>query len=137
MFDHTDAAILGKRMAVFDARPGPRVGDYVIMPDGGKERFSHDWGDDDGLQTARGGSFYLGDGYASFSGTLNPIIKRNRLIDTGAREDARFWFFHHDHHIGHNGVDVEAPVRVFVVSNAAVGGLVSPSPIKLDVPTLE
>lgn len=85
------------------------------MPDGTQERFSHDWGDQ--IQTTDGkfgASFYLGrDGFSSFSGGLNPSIKKEHLIKTDKLEEARFWFFHHDYATAHNGVHVEVLVPVY------------------------
>lgn len=103
--------LLSNRTAMWDEEDGPRVGDYVIFPDGHQERFSHDWGD--GLQTSPGGSWYLGDGYASFSGALNPAIPKARLEDTGYKRLGWFWFFKNDYARAHNGVNVQAICRVY------------------------
>lgn len=102
----------------------PLVGDFVIFPDpsapGGarEERIAHDWGEDTGVQTAPGGSFYLGDGYASFSGTLNPTVLTEALTPTGEVRTGRFWFFSGDHDRADNGVDAEAPCRVYRYDDA-------------------
>ncbi len=109
--DQRDQAILEARQAAFDAISGPRVGDRVLMLDGTEQRFSYRW--DDGLQTSRGGSFYLGDGYLSFSGQLNRTVPFDKLVETNMTETANAWFFHHDHHTGNNGVDVRIRVRVY------------------------
>lgn len=112
-FDDRDQAILDERMALLDAIEGPRVGDFVQMLDGSLQRFAHDWGQDHGLQTCDGGSFYLGAGYLSMSGSLNPTVKREALVDTGKHLLGSAWFFHHDWHTAHNGVTVQVPLRVF------------------------
>ncbi|UJX45742.1 hypothetical protein [Xanthobacter sp. YC-JY1] len=111
-FDERDAELLALRIAARDAIPGPRIGDYLVFPDGHMERFSYDWGDD--IQTSPGGTFYLDrSGLASFSGGLNEAVLKARMLDTGAALPGSFWFFHHDWRTAHNGVDVTAPCRVF------------------------
>ena len=60
-----------------------------------------------------GGSFHLGDGYTSFSGSLNPVVPLEKLIDTGEIRQGRFWFFSGDWPRANNSVDVEAPCRVY------------------------
>jgi hypothetical protein len=109
--DDRDYEIAGNRLAAWDERTGPRVGDFVIMPDGTTERFSHDWGED--IQTCFHGSFHLGDGYASMSGSLNAAIPKDKIIDTGFKAPGRFWFFHHDYWTAHHGVGLVADCRVY------------------------
>ncbi len=98
----------------------PSVGDFVIFPDPSapkgvrEERIAHDWGEDMGVQTAPSGSIYLGDGYASFSGGLSPgLVPTEALVATGEVRQGRFWFFSGDYARADNGVDVEAPCRVY------------------------
>ena len=73
-FDDIDAKILSRNMASLDKNQGPRCGDYVVFADGVTRRVSHIWDFQGGspvmLQTSDGGSWCLGDGYVSFSGTL-------------------------------------------------------------------
>lgn len=109
--DEKDTQILTKRRAAFDAIKGPRVGDFIKMLDGTLQRFSHDWDDD--IQTAEGGSFYIGPGYVSFSGGLNPAIPKASIILTDEVSGGAFWFFHHDQHRAHNGVNFFMPCRIF------------------------
>ena len=85
--------ILAARIALREQgfETGPQVGDFIVMPDGTERRVAHDWGKDIGLQPTSGGpdrSFYLGDGYASFSGSLDPIISHADLVDTGRTRPA-------------------------------------------------
>ena len=115
-FDAKDREILADREAAFNALSGPRVGDWCIMPNEEKpRRFSHDWGD--AIQTSwpkhGTGSIYLGQGYASYSGSLDPSLPKIALIDTGERRPGQFWFFHHDHSRAHNGVHFEIDCRVY------------------------
>lgn len=116
-FDDRDAAILAERQRARDAIAGPRVGDYVRMPDGTLRRFTYAWGD--GLQTTCAGfgcSFYLcASGHASYSGGLDPTIAREHIVATDETRPGAFWFFHHDLAGAGRGVDVTAPCRVYVV----------------------
>jgi len=117
-FDARDAEILAKREQLFNRQQGPRVGDFLRVADGIR-RFTHDWGD--GIQTTVGknhpcngdSSFYLGEGYASFSGSLDPAIEKTKLRDTGETLEGSFWFFHHDFWGADCGVNFKIPCRVF------------------------
>jgi len=113
--DEIDQAILERRQSLWDENQGARVGDFVIMPDGDTRRFTHDW--HDGLQTTLpktiDGSFYLGQGFISFSGGLDPIIPRIHLLDIGKTELGRVWFFHHNEQRAHNAVHPWMKCRVF------------------------
>jgi len=113
-FDHIDQDILHARQHRFDQRPGPRVGDIVLLNDGTMHRFTHDW--DDRLQTApfRSGSYYFGKtGHLQYSGSLDPSIPKADIHDTGHTFTAACWFFHHDHAAKDNGVDAAVTVRVY------------------------
>ena len=114
--DIRDYDIAMERYLEWNKRPGPRVGDFVIMPDGTVERFSHDWGED--IQTCFHGSFYFGHGYADMSGGLNAAIPKSKITDTGEMKPGYFWFFHHDYHTAHHGVGLEADCRVYKYEGA-------------------
>lgn len=118
--DERDAAILTQRVALLDEIDGPRVGDFVRYPDWTVRRISHVWdfgdGDDITVQTSNGGSFYLGAGYVSFSGSLFPGIPGSTLTLTDELAMGAVWFFHHDHHRAHNAVQASVPFRVFICS---------------------
>src|SRR5262245_11223582 len=73
--DDRDRAILAERVEALNAIDGPRVGDFVKFPGDITRRISYIWGDESELdwyriQTSNGGSWYLGKGYVSFSGSL-------------------------------------------------------------------
>lgn len=118
-FDAVDAEILKERERLFNAEQGPRVGDFLRMQDGTLRRFTHDWGED--IQTTVGpshpcngdASFFLSDGHASFSGSLDPAILKSKMRDSGEKLDGSFWFFHHNHYCAENGVYFKIPCRVF------------------------
>lgn len=115
--DQRDVSIVAERMAALDAKPGPRVGDFVRFSDGTLRRISYRWTDgagwDGGCQTSDGGSYYLGNGYVSMSGSLHPAVPTEQLTPTGERRDGSVWIFHHDIRQAHNGVDVSVPFRVY------------------------
>ncbi len=123
-FDERDAAILRKREESFNRVDGPRVGDFLRTPDG-VLRFTHDWGDS--IQTTvrakhpcyGDASFYLSDGYASFSGSLDPAIDKSLLRDTGETMPGSFWFFHHDVAGAGRGVYCTMPCRLFECQDSA------------------
>jgi hypothetical protein len=120
--DEQDQAILTKRITSLQAITTPTVGDFVRFTDGIERRISHVWdfGDDSSqAQTSDGGSYYLGDGYVSFSGGLYLGVPLTTLTDTGERKDGAVWFFHHDRWTAHNGIDVSAPFRVWTCSREA------------------
>lgn len=119
-FDERDKEILDARQKEWDAIPGPRVGDFVQMPEGDYRRFAHDWGD--GLQTTVKRtadhfhtSFYFGGTYMEFSGSLDPQIPKDRLQDTGLSMSGAAWFFHHGYIGAHRGVHFMVPCRIFRV----------------------
>jgi len=112
--DDRDRAILADRAGLFNARCGPRVGDYVDFADGITRRISHIWDIAPcTVQTSDGGSWYLGKGFCSFSGGLHPGIARETLTLTGEVREGSLWFFHHDYHTADNGVETTIPFRVY------------------------
>lgn len=121
-FDAKDAVIFAARVAAWNLREGPRVGDFVRMPDNSLRRFTHDWGD--AIQTTNprlgDASFYLGDGYVDFSGSLDPAIRKDRLHLTEAIERGRFWMFHHGQTGARRGVHEYAPCRVYHCTPAEI-----------------
>jgi hypothetical protein len=109
--DARDQDIAEQRIKKWNECPGPRVGDYCIMPDGTYERFAYEW--PEGLQTCINGSFYLGDGYASMSGGLNPTIPKCQIVLTKKVKNGYFWIFHHDQWQADNGINLMTECRVF------------------------
>ncbi len=104
--------LLKQKIVEYDKRTGPRVGDYLELPYGMKTRFTHAW--DEGIQIGGGSSsFYLGKGYISYSGGLDPSIEYKYLQDTGTKEDGMVWFFNKDWSGGGRGVNFYMPFRVF------------------------
>jgi len=117
--DEQDLKILDIRIKEYDKLLGPRVGDFVRFPNDELRRFTHDWDKD--IQTTCASkhpchedqSFYLGEGYTQFSGSLDKAILKNKLILTNEIKEGHFWFFHHHEVCAYNSVSVSAPCRVF------------------------
>lgn len=111
-----------ERAEKFAVHTKPQVGDYLVFGYHDKRRITQVWGSDEhgyAYQTGSiGGSYHLGDGYTSFSGGLDPAIPGEQIIDTGEREDARFWFFSEGIAGAGRGVDVTIPVRVWKLRGA-------------------
>lgn len=116
-FDEIDQEILKNRIFLREKIEGARIGDYIHMLDGTLRRFTHDWSDSIQVTSKEGCydvSFYLGSsGYASFSGSLDPSISKEKIKNTCENKLGQFWFFHHDHARAHNGVKVNVLCRVF------------------------
>jgi hypothetical protein len=74
---------------------------------------------DGGCQTSDGGSFYLGDGYVSMSGSLYPCVPTSSLVLTEETKHGSVWIFHHDHACAHNGVHFEREFRVYTCDQEA------------------
>lgn len=115
MLDRIDLAIRAERLAKRQGEQQPLVGDFVRFSSGQIERFS--WDGDRSIQTAPGGSFYLGgSGLASFSGSLNPPVPKASLTLIDEVVEGAFWFFHHGSPGAGCGVHFTLPCKVFVCS---------------------
>ena len=115
-FDARDEELVLARVKLRDAIPGPRVGDFVRMPDGRIERFTYDWGTD--IQTTSQGfgegSHYLTrEGVASYSGALDEALPKGCLEEQLDCLMGNFWIFHRDISAAHNGVTFSIPCRLF------------------------
>jgi hypothetical protein len=121
--DERDRQIIWERRHSIELIDGPRVGDYVDFADDTRRRVAYIWRDEHGeafsVQTCEGGSFYLGNGYVSMSGSLYGGVKPETLTLTGETAPGSAWIFHHDHHTRDNGVDVTIPFRVYRCSEDA------------------
>jgi len=111
--DQENQLILANRQVQLDRVEGIKVGDSVI--DGDKTlRAAHDWGDSVQLTDGTyGASFYLSDGYVTFSGGLNPGIDKSRFIATNETRKGPVWFFSQNCVMAHNGFHTEAMFRVW------------------------
>lgn len=117
--DETDNTLFEERKRAYNDLQGIRVGDYLRMPDGKFTRATHIWRDEDDIPElvqdggGRYGSFYLGEGYCSYSGGLDPGVKAAYLCPTHETEPGHVWFFHHDCWKADNGVYFTMDFRVF------------------------
>jgi hypothetical protein len=115
--DERDQAIIARRTEALNAITGPREGDFVDFADGTRRRIAYIWHDEHrqvlSVQTCRGGSFYLGNGGVSMSGSLYDGVKPETLTLTAETAPGSVWIFHHDWHTAHNGVDTEIQFRVY------------------------
>jgi hypothetical protein len=111
--DARNTEIAAEIEAAREAMTGkPRIGDFVIMPNGTLERCCY--ASRDGMQTTYGGSFSISkSGHSGYSGSLN----RSRLLeyfkDTGETRPGKFWFFSHNQPGAGRGVDVFLPCRIY------------------------
>jgi hypothetical protein len=107
------------RLARRDFIPGARVGDFIRLPRFHRQhpeftRITHDWGDT--LQTGghEGSSSYLCEsGQISYSGGLDPGVKREQLIETEETRLGSVWVFKDGIPGAGRGVHQDAPMRVF------------------------
>lgn len=116
--DPRDNLILFHRQTALLDRTGIGEGDWVDSPEWDTpRRVSHVWHDDHGapewVQLSTGGSWYLGDGHISFSGSLDPSLPAAGFSDTGSVRPATVWFFHHDQWRAHNGISARVYQRVW------------------------
>jgi len=116
--DARDMEILSRRAAAFASHETPKTGDFLEFADGIKRRISHVWFDEK-IQTSDDGSWYLGDGYMSFSGALYQSIPIEALSLKGEKRLGSCWFFHHNHQAAHNGVNAVIPCQVWTTELTA------------------
>lgn len=111
-----DFDLLSERIKQLNKREGPRVGDFVILPDESIRRFTHDW--TDSLQTTirqgNDSSFYFSpNGFCDFSGSLDDSLPIERLEDTNETRLGRVWFFSNNIARAHNAVHAQVSFRVY------------------------
>jgi hypothetical protein len=111
-----DLKMFRERMLEYDKSPSdkPRVGDFIWM--GKKQgwmRFAYDWAPHGGIQICYDGSFYLGNGYCSMSGSLEPSIDHSRIVPTDQTKLGRCWAPHNGYLEGGSGIYMKMPFRVF------------------------
>ncbi len=121
--DKENQEILKRRTEEYNKIPGARVGDYLKLPNGKYTRFTY--GFDDHIQTGgHGNGFYLGNGYISYSGGLDPGVKLSDITQTEQTKKGFIWFFDNDFATGGNGRDFEIDFRVFKLKpDADLSGL--------------
>lgn len=108
--------LLKEREKRFNEKSGPRVGDYVLLPNGKYDRFTQEYENKDWIQA--GGSsessfYFFPSGGLTYSGTLNEGYPRKDLILTSETKDGKCWFFDRDRGAANNGVYFRSTFRVF------------------------
>jgi len=113
--DSINQAIFDERLELFAAVSGPRVGDFVIFPDGEYRRLTDDWGNHGVQTTCKGntGSFYFAGRFMDYSGALAPLIPKPCLLLTDETREGPAWFFSHNEWRAHNRASVMVPCRVY------------------------
>ncbi len=118
--DNQDRAIIATRMDSLNRMPGFRVGDFVIFAGGVTRHISYIWEDAvPGVQTSDGGSFFLGEGWVSFSGSLYVCVPGDTLTDTGETRKGSVWIAHHNYLCAGSSVTSYEDFRVFRCSREA------------------
>ena len=121
-----DFELLARNIQRLNEHTGPRVGDFVIMPDGSERRFTYDWTEANGtIQTTlpilNDASFYLSSqGFCDYSGALDDPIPTSQLEDTLENRLGQVWFFSKDYPKAHNGVHAKVAFRVYRYNAAPV-----------------
>jgi hypothetical protein len=121
--DERDQQILKEYQDAFLARTEPKQGDWVRFSDGTMRRIAQVWKNEenkpDSIQTDHskfGSSFYLGNGYMSFSGGLFSGVPFSTFTRTNETKEANAWIFHHGHTQAHNGIFVKVLCPVWECS---------------------
>lgn len=114
--DHLDALNAKIAEDIHAAREaltgGPRIGDFVIMPDNTIQRCCNKT--EFGMQTSEAGRYHVSRcGTASMSGGLNRSQLDEYFQDTGEVRLGLFWFFSHMQPGAGQGVDFYLPCRVY------------------------
>lgn len=110
--------LIAIRTKLFTESEDVRVGEF-LMVDGGFRRFTHDW--DHSIQTSdyvtqhgKTGSFHMGKrGGVSYSGGLQPMIRKDAMEYTGEKMLGEFWMFNEDYATGHNGINFMCECRIY------------------------
>ena len=112
-----DLTIIKTRSKAFDLVEGPRIGDFIQLPDKTYTQVTHVWYET--VQTGGPGSKYLGNGYISRSGGLDPGLKISDLAPTDKTKKCSIWIFQGNHAEGHNGINYKIPFRVYKTKKGA------------------
>ena len=114
-FDARDEDLRQQGLAFWKNENGPRVGDFVILPDGTEHRISTKCGKSFQLAEPRyGASFHWAWWYCSYSGGHKPVLHPLASLEpTQETRDGHVWVFHHDIAGAHRGVHCTIPCRVY------------------------
>jgi len=114
-----DFEIITNYLVEFNKNTGLRVGDLLEINEKDEHfRVAHDWGKS--LQTTySNGSFCLGNGYVSHSGSLHLSIPAEFLeLQKDKEFEAIIWVFSNGQQGAHRGVYLRVPFRVYRISRS-------------------
>lgn len=107
--------VLCKHVAMFNTLDGPRVGDYVELPNGDLRRIcvTHFDGDAQMTPSETSGSFNIDGGACDYSGTCGDVFKLIELRFLHRYKLGSVWFFKDGMPTAHSGIDAEVPMRIY------------------------
>ena len=116
--------IVNANMRKYNKQEGVRVGDFVKSPNGKMYRIAYVWRDKNGpfqwqiADPPMGGSYYLGPGYVSYSGSLDSgFDEKTRFKNLGYKRNGRVWIFRRNIAEADNAVEYDdVKFRVFKAS---------------------
>lgn len=73
------------------------------------------------VQTCKTGSFFLGDGWMSMSGSLDDPISEEYFVKTSETMLGDCWFFHHNYTRAYNSVSVQIKCPVWQCQLKQIG----------------
>lgn len=114
-------ALFKKLEASYNKIKGVRVGDYVIGKNGKITRITYIWRWDGEPQQwqagGNGGSYYLGNGYVSYSGSLSHgFDEGTKFKNTGRKKIGNVWIWDKGFAGAGRGIDFPMKFRVFKAS---------------------
>ena len=117
--DEKDEMILAVRQAAILKSDRPKQGDVIRFKNKVIRRMAHVYYDEDGKADRIQPtctfdiSFYLGEGYMEFSGSLAYALDAKLFTLAKETQEVNAWFFHHDWAKAHGGIPVKVNVPVW------------------------
>lgn len=114
-----DFEILQSRIKAHQKIKTPKVGDFLLLPDGQHVIFSHIH-EDGQAQTSTGGSMHLSSsGYLSFSGGLDSGLNLEDIEPTKQKKEGLIWFFSQNSSGASRSTQAFIPFRVWKTKEGA------------------
>lgn len=110
-----NALILKERVDALNEVEGPRIGDYLRLPDGSFERITLNHAESFQTGALGQGSFFLYKGSCLYSGAHKGPIPFSAIRETRQTKLGNIWFFNEGEAKEGNGVDFEIEFRVFEI----------------------
>lgn len=103
--------IIRSRSTLYDSLEGPRIGDYIKLPNDQFYRITNfNRNNQFGIGT---GSYFLGEGHLSFSGTANDWLTVSDIKLTAEQKAGSSWIFDQNKVRAGGRVDFQIPFRVY------------------------